>query len=106
MVIVVPVHERLGQFHQWQGVGDPEWIGLQNYRELLHDENFWPSFRHTVAMVFAMAIVPTMLGLVIAAVLFDYVQEKLGRRTASRSGGSTCRRCCRSRSAASSGAGC
>ncbi len=30
-----------------------------------------------------MAIVPTLLGLVIAAVLFDYVQEKLGRRTAS-----------------------
>ena len=70
-------------FTQWRGTGTPSWIGLQNYRDLLHDDVFWQSFRNNVAMVFAMAIVPTLLGLIIAAVLADYVQEKLGRRTAS-----------------------
>ena len=93
-------------FTQWRGTGSPSWIGLENYRDLWHDDVFWQSFRNNVAMVFAMAIVPTLLGLVIAAVLADYVQEKLGRRTAVRSGPSTtCRRCCRSRWPASCGAG-
>jgi raffinose/stachyose/melibiose transport system permease protein len=70
-------------FTRWRGTGSPTWIGLQNYRDLMHDDVFWQSFRNNVAMVFAMAIVPTLLGLIIAAVLADYVHEKLGARTAS-----------------------
>ena len=42
----------------WQGVGSPEWTGLDNYRRLLDDETFWASFRHNAALIVAMAIVP------------------------------------------------
>ena len=42
----------------WQGVGSPEWTGLDNYRRLLEDEAFWASFRHNAALIVAMAIVP------------------------------------------------
>jgi raffinose/stachyose/melibiose transport system permease protein len=84
VVILVPVIWNLGlSFTRWQGVGSPEWIGLDNYKRLFQDENFWASFRHSALIVVAMAVVPTVLGLIIAAVLFDYVGKKFGNRSAS-----------------------
>jgi raffinose/stachyose/melibiose transport system permease protein len=70
-------------FSRWRGTGSPTWIGLQNYRNLLHDDVFWQSFRNNLAMVVAMAIVPALVGLLIASVLADYVRDKLGEKTAS-----------------------
>ena len=67
----------------WQGVGTPAWIGLDNYRALLHDEAFWASFRHSVAMILAMALIPTTVGLILAAALFDVIGKHFGPRTAS-----------------------
>lgn len=69
-------------FTDWQGVGSPEWSGLANYRELMDDSEFWASFRHSLFMVVAMAAIPTALGLVLAAALFDYVGKHFGSRTA------------------------
>jgi raffinose/stachyose/melibiose transport system permease protein len=83
-VILVPVIANIGiSFTHWQGIGRPHWAGFANYTRLLHDSNFWASFRHIGAMVIAMAVVPTLLGLVLAAVLFDYVAKKYGDRVAS-----------------------
>jgi raffinose/stachyose/melibiose transport system permease protein len=84
VVIVVPLLMNVGiSFTRWQGVGTPEWIGLDNYTRLLGDENFWASFRNIIFLIVAMAVVPTLLGLVLAAVLFDYVGKQIGPRTAS-----------------------
>src|SRR4051794_7566773 len=78
-VVVVPLAMNIYvSFTRWQGVGAPHWIGLQNYRRLIHDDNFWASFRHIGLLVIAMAVVPTLLGLVLAAVLFDYVGKRFG----------------------------
>jgi raffinose/stachyose/melibiose transport system permease protein len=63
-------------FTKWSGIGDPRWVGLKNYTKLLHDDIFWMSFRNTLAMIVAMVVVPTLLGLLLAAVLFD----SIGRR--------------------------
>ena len=83
-VIVVPMLMNVGiSFTRWQGVGTPRWIGLDNYDRLLHDENFWASFRHIGAIIAAMAVVPTLLGLFLAAVLHDYVGRRIGPRVAS-----------------------
>jgi raffinose/stachyose/melibiose transport system permease protein len=65
---------------KWSGVGDPRWVGLENYTKLLHDEVFWLSFRNTVAMIFAMVVVPTLLGLFLAAVLFDSIGRRFDPR--------------------------
>ncbi|MEU3163442.1 sugar ABC transporter permease [Streptosporangium sp. NPDC006930] len=82
-VIVVPFLMNVGiGFTRWQGIGDPRWIGLENYTRLLADERFWSSFRNNVALIVAMAIVPTLIGLVLAATLFDYVGKKVGPRAA------------------------
>jgi raffinose/stachyose/melibiose transport system permease protein len=83
VVIVVPLVMNVGiSFTRWQGVGTPEWIGLDNYTRLLEDDNFWASFRNIIFLIVAMAVVPTLIGLVLAAVLFDYVAKQIGPRTA------------------------
>lgn len=83
-VIIVPFLMNTGvSFTDWQGVGSPEWSGLANYRELLDDSEFWASFRHSLFMVVAMAAVPTAVGLVLAAALFDFVGKHFGSATAS-----------------------
>lgn len=82
-VIAVPFLMNIGtSFTDWQGIGAPHWTGLANYRELAGDSEFWASFRHSVAMVVAMAVLPTAAGLVLAAALFDYVATHIGTRTA------------------------
>ncbi|MFF3889462.1 carbohydrate ABC transporter permease [Streptomyces sp. NPDC001914] len=80
-VVVVPflMNTAIG-FTDWQGVGTPSWTGLANYRELMDDSEFWASFRHSLFMVLAMAVVPTAVGLVLAAALFDYVGKHFGSR--------------------------
>ncbi|MBC7272142.1 MAG: sugar ABC transporter permease [Streptomyces sp.] len=84
-VIVLPFLMNTGvSFTDWQGVGAPgadDFTGLENYRELLDDSEFWASFRHSLFMVLAMAAVPTLLGLVLAAALFDYVGKHFGTKT-------------------------
>ncbi len=83
-VIIVPLVMNIGiSFTRWQGIGTPQWIGLENYDRLIHDANFWASFRNIIFIIVAMVIVPTLLGLFLAAVLFDYVAKRIGPRTAS-----------------------
>ncbi|MFD9005187.1 carbohydrate ABC transporter permease [Streptomyces sp. NPDC059582] len=82
-VVVVPfLMNTAVSFTDWQGVGNPTWSGLANYRDLLDDSAFWASFRHSLFMVVAMAVIPTLLGLVLAAALFDYVGKHFGSRIA------------------------
>jgi raffinose/stachyose/melibiose transport system permease protein len=83
-VIIVPLFMTIGvSFTRWTGVGTPTWIGFQNYTRLFHDDLFWGSFGHIILLVVAMAVIPTLLGLFLAAVLFDYVGKKFGDRWAS-----------------------
>jgi raffinose/stachyose/melibiose transport system permease protein len=82
-VIVVPLVMTVGiSFTRWTGVGSPRWIGADNYTRLWHDANFWASFGHIIALIVAMAVLPTLLGLLLAAVLFDYVAKAFGPRWA------------------------
>ena len=84
VVIVIPFAMNLGlSLTRWPGVGEIRWIGLDNYTRLLADDVFWASFRNSVAMIVAMVIVPTAIGLFLAAVLFDVIGKRFGGRTAS-----------------------
>jgi raffinose/stachyose/melibiose transport system permease protein len=83
-VIVVPLVMTVGiSFTRWTGIGSPEWIGFANYTRLFHDANFWASFGHILLLILAMAVIPTLLGLLLAAVLFDYIAKVFGNRWAS-----------------------
>nr|WP_208106067.1 sugar ABC transporter permease [Streptomyces sp. GC420] len=82
-VIVVPfaMNTYVG-FTDWQGVGTPHWTGIDNYKALAQDSAFWESFRHSLSMVVAMAVLPTAFGLVVAAVIFDFIGKHFGSRWA------------------------
>ncbi|MFE2631490.1 carbohydrate ABC transporter permease [Streptomyces sp. NPDC059374] len=83
-VVIVPFAMNIYfSLTHWQGVGSPTWAGLENYQELMKDSRFWESFRHSVAMVLAMAVIPTAVGLVVAAALFDYIGKHFGSKLAS-----------------------
>ncbi|WP_106402063.1 carbohydrate ABC transporter permease [Actinocorallia populi] len=83
-VIGLPFLMSVGlSFTRWRGVGDPEFIGLENYRKLLEDDRFWQSFQNNVVLIIAMAVIPTLIGLVLAAAIFDFVSKHYGQRPAS-----------------------
>ena len=63
---------------KWSGVGSPRYIGFGNYVRLFHDSVFWISFKNSVAMIVAMVVVPTVIGLLLASVLFDYLGKRFG----------------------------
>jgi raffinose/stachyose/melibiose transport system permease protein len=69
---------------RWKGGLAPmRWYGLGNYADLLVDDAFWTSFRNSISMIVAMVIIPSLIGLVLAAVLFDYLGRRFGPRVAS-----------------------
>ncbi|MBJ6613870.1 sugar ABC transporter permease [Streptomyces sp. I4(2020)] len=65
-------------FTTWQGIGTPAFTGLDNYTRLFQDADFWASFRNIGFVIVGIAIVPTLLGLFLAALLFDYIGKKHG----------------------------
>ncbi len=83
-VIIVPFAMNVWySLHQWKGGLAPKvWVGLGNYADLMHDEAFWRSFQNSLWMIVAMVVLPTLIGLVLAAVLFDYIGKNVGTRTA------------------------
>jgi ABC-type sugar transport system permease subunit len=70
-------------FTSWTGVGPMKWAGLANYRQLFGDAEFWASIWHSVLLVAAMAVVPAVAGLIVAAALFDVIGKQFGQRAAS-----------------------
>jgi raffinose/stachyose/melibiose transport system permease protein len=68
---------------RWKGGLAPmRWNGLQNYVDLLNDAQFWLAFKNSIFMIVGMVVVPTLLGLLLAAMLFDYIGREFGGRTA------------------------
>jgi raffinose/stachyose/melibiose transport system permease protein len=65
-------------FNSWQGIGKPEWIGLENYQTLIHDRVFWVSFLHAFEFIFAMSIAPSAIGLIIGALIYDLIARHFG----------------------------
>ena len=81
LVIILPFLVTIYvSFTRWNGVGTPVWIGLANYQKALGDTTFWASFRNNLAMIFAMTVMPTVIGLLLSVVLFDYIAKKFGKR--------------------------
>lgn len=83
-IIVIPtVWNVYLSFTRYRGIRPPQWIGLENWKYLLHDDTFWSSFRNSIWMVIAMVVLPILLGLIISTLLFDVVQKKFGAKAAS-----------------------
>lgn len=84
VVIVVPFMATIAvSFTKWNGVQVPKWVGLDNYITLLSDPYFVASFQNTIILLLAMVVVPTVLGLLLAGLLYSFVAPRFGSRTAS-----------------------
>ncbi|MBK8020951.1 MAG: sugar ABC transporter permease [Chloroflexi bacterium] len=83
-VIVFPFLANIAvSFTRWRGTGDPIWIGLDNYVRAFGDAVFWSSFRNNVVLLVGLVTIPTIIGLVLAVVLFDFVGKRFGNTVAS-----------------------
>jgi len=68
---------------QWKGGLAPmRWYGLGNYADLLTDAQFWLAFKNSVFMIVGIVVVPTLIGLVLAAMLFDHLGREFGPKVA------------------------
>ncbi len=56
-------------FRDWSLVGPARWVGLANYRELLHDSLFWQSMVNAGLLFFIYVPAMTFLALVLATLL-------------------------------------
>jgi raffinose/stachyose/melibiose transport system permease protein len=84
VVVLIPqISNFVLSFTAWKGVGTPRWIGIQNYQRLVTDDQFWGSMIHTLLFIISMTIIPVLIGLVLAALLFDYVREEFGEKISS-----------------------
>jgi multiple sugar transport system permease protein len=64
--LVYPIYYTIRiSFTKYSGFGTPEWIGLDNYRRLVHDDVFWTAVYNT--LYYTVLAVP--IGVVVAMVL-------------------------------------
>ncbi len=54
---------------EWDGIGSPKFVGLDNFVDIVRDERLREAFRHALVLIFFYAILPVALGLVPAALL-------------------------------------
>lgn len=84
LIIILPFLVTIGaSFTKWNGVTAPKFIGLDNYITAFGDDAFWASFANNLKLMLAMVVVPTILGLLLAGLLFYLVAPRFGNRWAS-----------------------
>lgn len=45
--VIIPIFQSIWiSFYAWDGLGEQQWIGLENYRELWEDDRFWVSLKN------------------------------------------------------------
>ncbi|HTK07300.1 MAG TPA: sugar ABC transporter permease [Ktedonobacteraceae bacterium] len=69
--VIYPLFASLGYtLYQWNGIGDPsQYVGLDNFRQVIRDNIFWQSFLHTFIYMLVLVPVQLALALVLALVL-------------------------------------
>lgn len=70
VVVIYPIFSSFYYgFFEWNGLGQPLFIGLDNFSEILTDKVFWLSFRNNMIVVGASILGQVPLGLLLAVIL-------------------------------------
>lgn len=81
--IVLPIISSLWYaFNDWNLLSPPEFIGLENFRELLADDSFWRALRYTLQFIVLYVPAVFVLGLALALFLNQKLRGILIVRTA------------------------
>ncbi len=85
LIIFYPIIRNLRlSFYSWRGGrAEEHFVGLDNWIALTQDQDYLQSFQNIVLVIVAMVVVPTLLGLVTAALLFDVVGRRFGTKLSS-----------------------
>ena len=74
LFLVYPIYYTIRiSFTKYTGFGDAKWIGLENYRDMIHDEVFWKAIYNT--LYYTLLAVP--IGAVAALVLALLMNQQL-----------------------------
>jgi multiple sugar transport system permease protein len=57
-------------FTRYDGLGNPSWIGLENYTKFFHDDVLWVTISNTLMWVGGTIVLPVGLGLFVATVTY------------------------------------
>jgi raffinose/stachyose/melibiose transport system permease protein len=83
LVIIIPFLVNVAiSFTEWNGITSPTFIGIENYERAAHDKTFWLSFKNNLYIIVSMTVIPTIVGLLLASFLYDYVANKIGKTAA------------------------
>ncbi len=66
-------------FTRWPGVGPIEYVGLKNYSIIFTHDDVRTAMLHAAWFVVPMSIIPTLLGIFVAAVISDYLVPRFGQ---------------------------
>lgn len=71
---------RTAQFslYEWDGLGGSTWAGLSNYRDVFTEPQLRGAFVHALVLVVFYAVIPVLLGLLLAATMSRSVLRGLG----------------------------
>ncbi|RKD95542.1 carbohydrate ABC transporter permease [Halopiger aswanensis] len=56
-------------FFEYDGIGDPEWVGLEHYAQIVGWTEFWVVMRNTLVWAFAAVVIMALIGLGFATLL-------------------------------------
>lgn len=66
--VLAPFIHTVGlSFTDWDGLSDPAFVGLDNYRDALGDPVVRDAFRHALTLIAFFGVLPVMIGLGVAA---------------------------------------
>lgn len=79
--ILYPIYDGIHSSFTKQAIGKPAtWVGLANYRRLIHDDNFWNSVQRTIIYMVAVIVVAIGFGLGSALLLNRHFHGRVGAR--------------------------
>ncbi len=82
--VVIPIVSSFWYaFQDWNLLSPPEFIGIDNFRELLSDSAFWSAMRYTLTFILIYVPLVFILGLALALLLNQKVRGMLIVRMAS-----------------------
>lgn len=65
---------------KWPGYGPAKWVGLDNYRLIFENADFWESWSHALFYILPFSLLPTLIGLVLAVATYDAFIGRFGSR--------------------------
>lgn len=62
----------LYSFSKWSGIGEKQFIGLQNYNKLIHDKNFWLAAKNTLVIALYAVLGQVGIALIVSFLMTNH----------------------------------